>query len=86
MSTMDASQFLYGLGVQRSHVAVHDRVHRADLQPLSTVGAAQLAVDGEVIRINGEDCWLYGGVDSEANRTLRFRLFPTTTKQTTRRC
>jgi len=37
-----------------------------------------------VIRINGDDDWLYGAVDPETNEILHFRLFPTTTKQTTR--
>ena len=84
MSTRDASQFLDELGVQRSHVAVHNWVHKADLQPISTVSADQLAVDEKVIRVNGDDYWLYGAVDPETNEILQFSLFPTTTKQTTR--
>ena len=44
----------------------------------------QLAVDEKVIRINGDDYWLYGAVDPETNEILHFRLFPTVTKQTTR--
>jgi len=83
-STRDASQFLDELGVQRSHVAVHNWVHEADLQPLSTATTDQLTVDEKVIRINGDDYWLYGAVDPETNKILQFRLFPTTTKQTTR--
>jgi len=84
MSTRDASQFLEELGVQRSHVAIHNWVHKADLQPISAVSADQLAVDEKVIRINGDDYWLYGAVDPETNEILHFRLFSTTTKQTTR--
>ena len=84
MSTRDASQFLDELGVQRSHVAIHNWVHKADLQPVSTVSADQLAVDEKVIRINGDDYWLYGAVDPETNEILQFRLFSTATKQTTR--
>ena len=84
MSLRDASQFLDELGVNRSHVAIHDWVHKADLQPISTVTADQLAVDEKVIRINGDDYWLYGAVDPETNKILQLRLFPTTTKQTTR--
>jgi len=84
MSLRDASQFLDELGVQRSHVAIHNWVHKADLQPLSTVSANQLAVDEKVIRINGDDYWLYGAVDPETNEILQLKLFPTTTKQTTR--
>ena len=46
-----ASQFLDELGVQRSHVAIRNWVHKADLQPISTVSANQLAVDEKVIRV-----------------------------------
>ena len=36
-----------------------------------------------MIRVNGDNYWLYGAVDPEANEIWQFRLFPTTTKQTT---
>ena len=84
MSLRDASQFLDELGVKRSHVAVHEWVHKADLQPISTVTADQLAVDEKMIRLNGQDHWLYGAVDPKTNEILHISLFPTTTKQTTR--
>ena len=84
MSTKNKSQFLDKLGVQRSHVAIHNWVHKANLQPVSTVSADQLAVDEKVIRSNGDDYWLYGAVDPGTNKILQFRLFPTTTKQTAR--
>jgi transposase-like protein len=80
MSTRDASQFLDELGVQRSHVALHHWVQKADLQPVSTVSADQLAVDEKVIRINGDDYWLYSAIDPETNEILQFRLFLTATK------
>ena len=83
MSLRDASQFLDELGVQRSHVAIHKWVHKADLQPVSTVTADQLAVDEKMIRINGQEFWLYGAIDPQTNEILHVRLFPTTTKQTT---
>jgi transposase-like protein len=72
------------LGVQRSHVAVHNWVQKAELQPISPVSEDQLAVDEKMIRVNGNDYWLYGAVNPEPNEILNFRLFPTTTKQTTR--
>ena len=68
MSLRDASQFLDELGVQRSHVAVHEWVHKADLQPSSTVTADQLAVDEKMIRLHGQDHWLYSAVDPQTNR------------------
>ena len=54
MSLRDASQFLYKLGVQRSHVVVHEWIHKADLQPISTMIADHLAVDETVIQIQHE--------------------------------
>ena len=84
MSLRDASQHLDELGVERSHVAIHEWVHNADLQPLSTVTADQLAVDEKMIRLHGNEYWLYGAVDPRTNKILHVSLFPTTTKQTTR--
>ena len=63
MSLRNASQFLDELGVDRSHVAIHKWVHKADLQPISTVTADQLAVDEKIIRLHGQEFWLYGAVD-----------------------
>jgi transposase-like protein len=79
----NVSQFIETLGIEQSHLAIHNWVHKAVLQPISTVSADQLAIDEKVIRIDGDDCWLYGTVDPETNEILQLRLFPTT-KQTTR--
>ena len=65
MSLRDASQHLETLGVDRSHVAIHDWVHKADLQPISTVIEDQIAVDEKMIRVNGDEYWLYGAIDPE---------------------
>jgi len=59
-------------------------VQKADLLAISTVTADQLAVDEKMIRLHGEEFWLYGAVDPETNEVLHARLSPTTTKQTTR--
>jgi putative transposase len=84
MSLRDISEHLEECGIERSHVAVHNWVHKANLQPVSMVTALQLAVDEKAIRVNGRDHWLYAAVDPETNEFLHVRLFPTTTKQTTR--
>ena len=84
ISLWDASQFLDELGVQRSHVAVHERVHKADRQPISTVTADQLAVDEKMIRLHGQDHWLYSAADPQTSEICQVSLFPTITKQTTR--
>lgn len=84
MSLRDASTFLDELGVDRSHVAIHDWVHEANLQPISMVTADQLAVDEKMIRLHGRPFWLYGAVDPQTNEILHASLFPMATKQTTR--
>ena len=84
MSFRYASNFLDELGVDRSHVAIHDWVHKADLQPISTVTADQLAVDEKMIRLHGGAFWLYGAVGPKTNELLHVSLFPTATKQTIR--
>jgi len=66
-------------GVQRSRKAVHDWVQKADLQPASNASPDQIAVDEAVIRINGQQFWLYAAVDPERNEFLHVRLFTTTT-------
>jgi len=84
LSLRDASQFLDELGVDRSHVAIHDCVHKAELNPISTVTADQLAVDEKMIRLNAQEFWLYGAVDPQTNEISHVTLFPTATEQTTR--
>jgi transposase-like protein len=39
------------------------------------VTADQLAVDEKVIRINGDDYWLYGAVDPETNKYCKSGCF-----------
>ena len=41
-------------GVQRSRKAIHDWVQKADLQPANNACPDQIALDGTVIRINGQ--------------------------------
>jgi transposase-like protein len=48
------------------------------------VTAEQLAVDEKMIRLGGEEYWLYGAVNSHPNEILHVSLFSTTTKQTRR--
>jgi len=42
---------------------IHNWVHKADLQPISTVSEDQLAVDEKIFRLHGQRFWLYGAVD-----------------------
>ncbi len=70
---------LEDLGVDRSRTAVHNWVHKADLQPADGESPDRVAVDQKAIRINSEQYWLYAAVDPETNRILHSRLFPTYT-------
>jgi transposase-like protein len=84
MSLRETSKFLGELGIDRSHVAIHNWVHKAEVQPASTVSANQLAADEKMIRLYGQQFWLYGAVDPETNEILHVSLFPAANKQTTR--
>ena len=84
LSLSNTVELLDALGVDRSRKAIHDWVHKAELQPMSTVTADQLAVDEKMIRLHGQEFWLYGAVDPHTNEILHVRLFPTANKQTTR--
>jgi putative transposase len=66
-------------GGKRSRKSVHDWVQKADLQPADDASPDHVALDETVIRINGQQFWLYAAVDPETNKFLHIRLFTTTT-------
>jgi len=67
------------LGVDRSRKAIHDWIQKADLQPEEGKNPNHVAVDETVIRINGQQFWLYAAADPDTNDILHLRLFSTTT-------
>jgi len=67
-------------GVSRARSTVHNRVHKAELQPETGRSPDHVAVDETVIRLNDEQYWLYAAVDPETNELLHTRLEPTTNK------
>jgi transposase-like protein len=67
------------LGGQRSRKAVHDWVHEADLRPDGGINPDHVALDESVIRVNGQQYWLYAAVDPDTNTMLQVRLFSTYT-------
>jgi transposase-like protein len=83
MSLRDANQHIEQLGFHRSHVAIHDLIHKVDLPPISSVTADQVAVDERMIHVNDYEHWPYGAVDPETNELIHVSLFPTTTRQAT---
>jgi putative transposase len=85
LSLSNTVSILERLGVERSRKAVHDWVQKADLQPATDACPDQVALDETVIRINGQQFWLYAAVDPDTNEFLHLRLFTTTTTALTER-
>ena len=83
LSLSNTKQALEKLGVERSRTAIHNWVQKADLQPTSDTVPNQIAVDETVIRVNGEQCWLYAAINPATNKFLHVRLFQTLTTQLT---
>ncbi len=81
MSLREVSKYLERFGIDRSHVAVHNWVHKADLQPISTVSEDLLAVDKKMLRDHGQQFWLYGAVDPYTNEILHVSHNPTVNKR-----
>ena len=79
LSLSNTIRELENFGVKRSRKAIHDWVQKADLQPADNASPDQVALDETVIRINGQQFWLYAAVDSDTNKFLHVRLFTTTT-------
>jgi putative transposase len=59
LSLSNTVELLNALGVDRSRKAIHDWVQKADLQPESGRLPNQIALNETVIRINGQQFWLY---------------------------
>ncbi|MDF9748570.1 IS6 family transposase [Natrinema salsiterrestre] len=72
-------------GVERSRKAVHDWVHKCDLQPAVDENPNHIALDETVIQLDEYRYWLYTAVDPETNKILHIRLYSTTTTVLTER-
>ena len=70
---------LENLGVDRSRKAVHNWVQKTDLQPASGASPDHVVLNKAVIRINGQQFWLYAAVEPHSSGFLHVRLFTTTT-------
>jgi putative transposase len=71
------------LGGKRSLTAIHDWMHKTDLQPASDAEPNQIAADETMIQVNGQRHWLYATVDLDSHRLLHVRLFDTRTSRLT---
>ncbi|NUE03593.1 IS6 family transposase [Halorubraceae archaeon YAN] len=79
LSLSNTVSILELFGVKRARSTVHNWVHKADLQPKDGQSPDHVAVDETVIRLNGQQYWLYAAVDPETNELLHTQLEPTTT-------
>ena len=79
LSLSNTVSILELFGVERARSTVHNWVHKADLQPKDGQSPDHVAVDETVIRLNGQQYWLYAAVDPETNELLHTQLEPTTT-------
>ncbi|MDH5021448.1 IS6 family transposase [Halobacterium rubrum] len=76
-SLRETTTILAELGVQRSHGAVWNWVHRlADSgRDPPTASPSRVAVDETAVKINGEWSWLYAAIDIETKLILDVALF-----------
>ena len=84
LSLSNTTSVLEELGVERSRKAVHDWVHKADLQPDDGMSPDHVAIDETVIQINDKQFWLYPAVNPRNNQMLHVQLFHSTTTVATR--
>lgn len=80
LSLSNTVRVLEIFGVERARSTVHNWVYKTDLQPEFGQITNHIAVDETVIRLNGEQYWLYTAVDPESNELLHTQLEPTRTK------
>jgi putative transposase len=76
-SLRETTTILAELGVERSHGAVWNWVHRlADSVPdPPTAKPSRIAVDETAVKINGEWSWLYAAIDLDTKLILDVQLF-----------
>ena len=77
LSLSNTTSVLESMGVERSRKAVHDRVHKANLQPDDGRSPDHVAIDCD--QINDKRFWLYAAIDPRKNHLLHVRLFHSTT-------
>jgi transposase-like protein len=85
LSLSNTVRELEKFGVERSRKAVHDWVHKCNLQPAEDEKPSHVALDETVIQLEEHRYWLYTAVDPETNNILHIRLYSTTTTALTER-
>jgi putative transposase len=76
-SLRETASILADLGVERSHQAIFQWVHRlADsVSDPPTAQPSRVAVDETAVKINGEWSWLYAAIDIDTKLLLDVQLF-----------
>ncbi|MDF9747838.1 IS6 family transposase [Natrinema salsiterrestre] len=85
LSLSNTVRELEKFGVERSRKAVHDWVHKCNLQSANDEKPNHVALDETVIQLDEHRYWLYTDVDPETNKILHMRLYSTTTTALTER-
>ena len=84
LSLSETRLMLKSFGVERARSTIHNWVKKCDLKPAGNRQPDQVALDETVVKVNGEQFWLFGAVDPETGRILHIRLFPHRTIVTTK--
>ena len=79
LSLSNTVRELERFGVERSCKAVHDWVHKCDLQPADNEKPNHVALDETVIQLDEHRYWQCTAVDPDTNSILHVRLHSTTT-------
>ena len=74
-SLRETTTILAELGVERSHGAVWNWVHRLADSGRDPPTASRVAVDETAVKVNGEWSWLYAAIDIESKLILDIALF-----------
>ena len=85
LSLSNTVQEPWGFGVERSRKAVHNWVHKSNLQPAVDEEPNHVTLDETVVQLDKHRYWLYTAVGPEANKILHKRLYSTTTTALTER-
>lgn len=74
LSRSNTTEIIAALGVDRSKKAVHDWVHKADYESPYDREIEEVALDETVVKIDGEQYWLFTADDPATNQILLTQL------------
>ena len=83
LSVLNTKQYFERLGVDRSRVAIHNWIQKADRYPPDSASPNRVAVDETAIQIDLDRLWLYAAVNPRINEFLRTDVFPVQNQQFT---